>query len=140
MTTSECLQQSFMSHAAMLLIALATFGSGILVWCSVFAVSVQKTSATYEACDGRISNNVKNMTCTGSYHESSGITLNDLIQRSTDQRLIHNDTTANLYSHNTNIPFLPPFPQMFINVRNMNRTRDQLQLIDCIEQICTPDY
>src|ERR687886_628907 len=102
-----------MSHAAMLLTALATFVFGILVWCSVFAVSVQKTSATYEACDGRISNNVKNMTCTGSYHESSGITLNDLIQRSTDQRLIHNDTlmkTVNLYSYNTNIPFLLPFP------------------------------
>jgi hypothetical protein len=113
----------------MLLIALATFVFGILVWCSVFAVSVQKTSVTYEACDGRISNNVKNMTCTGSYHESSGNTLNDLIQRSTHQRLIHNDTlmkTVNLYSYNTNIPFLLPFPLMFINVRSMNRARDHL--------------
>ena len=102
-----------MSHAAILLIALATFVFGILVWGSVFAALVQKTSAIYEDCDGTSSNNINNMTCTASYHESSSITLNDLIQRSTDQRLIHNDTVMknlNLYSHNTNIPFLLPFP------------------------------
>ena len=102
-----------MSHAAILSIASATFVFGLLLWGSVFAVLVQKTSAIYEDCDGTSSNNVNNMTCTGSYHESTGITLNDLIQRSTDQRLIHNDTVMknlNLYSHNTNIPFLLPFP------------------------------
>jgi hypothetical protein len=102
-----------MSHAAILSITSSTFVFGLLLWGSVFAVLVQKTSAIYEDCDGTSSNNVNNMTCTGSYHESTGITLNDLIQRSTDQRLIHNDTimkTMNLYPHKTNIPFLLPFP------------------------------
>jgi hypothetical protein len=102
-----------MSHAAMLLIALATFVFGLLVWGSVFAVSAQKTSVIYEDCDGTSGRNIKNMTCTGSYHESSGVTLAGLIQRSTDQRLIHNDTvmkTMSIDSHNTNIPFLLPFP------------------------------
>jgi hypothetical protein len=88
-----------MSHAAMLLIALATFVFGIFVWGCVFAVSAQNTSVIYEDCDGTSGSNIKNMTCTGSNHESIGVTLADTVMK-----------TMNLYSHNTNIPFLLPFP------------------------------
>jgi hypothetical protein len=116
---------AIMSHAAMLLIALSTFAFGILVWRSVFAVSVQRQMQYTKT--GGTSSNVKNISCTGHIMNLSALHLL-IYSKRYRQEVIHKDTVIkimNLYSHNT-IPFLLPCPYMFINVRSMNGGRDQL--------------